>query len=667
MVGPSKSRGVPAVSLSPYNQSKDHKSSPKFRLNLTPGFALKREMNNSPLTTPDMNPDSPTTMTWSTFPRLVFSLAHPTFLPTSTSTTTILVSSITYTAAVFFFLYILYRALLPSPIPGIPFNPEAARSLLGDVPSMMRDERGPMDWLLDQGRRHRVPICQVFLRPFGKPFVVLSDFREAQDIMLRRKEWDRSDFSIDILSGQAPFHHINQKTGPVWKAHRMLLRDLMLPAFLNRVAAPNIYTSTMDLTKLWTAKERLAGGRPFSAEKDIFYASLDAVLEFSFGDAFPHRAIPPQMRLIEALLPTPHPPMSGNEAIEFASAAVDETIEATLHASVAMGDLVDSPFPRLSWWVRSKMPYQSWAIRTREKYLKEQVDRAVSRMRAHEMMMGDESWVRSAVELMMLRERTIADKEGRQPVYWSPSMRDEVIGFVVAGHDTTSTTVLWGLKFLSDDPHNQERLRSALHAAHPAAVGEGRMPSADEIAHTHVPFLEAYIEEVLRLGSTLPVLDRQTDRNTEILGHAVPKGTIVMMLNRGPSFTEPALDVNEALRSPTCKASGQARLAKQWDHEGMATFRPERWLTTDDVTDDSEGGAKEVYDSLAGPSLPFGVGTRGCFGRKLAYLKLRIIITLLVWEFRLKKCPVALSGYGAVETLTHKPRDCYVRLEKMKY
>jgi cytochrome P450 len=566
----------------------------------------------------------------------------------------------------------LYKYLLPKPIPGIPYNPEAVRCLLGDAPSMMRDERGPMDWLLDQGRRHSGPICQLFLRPFSKPFVLISDFREAQDVMLRRKEWDRSDYSIELLGGQAPYHHINQKTGPVWKAHRRLLQDLMMPAFLHRVAAPNIYASTLDLVELWTAKERLAGGRPFSAENDIFHASLDSVLEFSFGSAFPHRAIPPQQDLIESHLrlygqhpptnTTPRLPTTCHGAVEFASAPVHETIEATLHASIAMGDLMDSPFPRLSWWFKSKMPYQAWAIRTRNRYLKEQVTRAVQRMSDNETDLKNETWVRSAVDLMMLRERMFANKEGRQPIYWSPSIRDEVIGFIVAGHDTTSTTVLWGLKFLSDSQISQNKLRDALEAAHSNALEERRLPSAEEITRTNIPYLEAVIEEILRLANTLPVLDRQTSEDTELLGYHIPKGTILMMLNRGPSFTEPGFAVDEKLRSPTCRASGREKGVRQWPREGMDAFYPERWLVYDRH---DEGEATATYDSTAGPSLPFGLGTRGCFGRKLAYLELRIMITLLVWQFRLGKCSEALSGYGAVETLTHKPKDCYVRLERM--
>lgn len=184
------------------------------------------------------------------------------------------------------------------------------------------------------------------------------------------------------------------------------------------------------------------------------------------------------------------------------------------------------------------------------------------------------------------------------------------------------------------------------------------MPSAHEISRTQVPYLEAVIEEILRLANTLPILDRQTSRDTELLGHHIPKGTILMMLNRGPSFTEPGFAIDENLRSPTCRAAKRDRGMREWSHEEMDAFRPERWLTTDDY-------GRETHDQTAGPSIPFGLGTRGCFGRKLAYLELRIMITLLIWQFRLGQCPAELSGYGAVETLTHKPRQCYVQLEKL--
>ena len=40
--------------------------------------------------------------------------------------------------ATLFVLYLLYRAALPKPLEGIPYNQDAAGRLLGDVPEMMR-------------------------------------------------------------------------------------------------------------------------------------------------------------------------------------------------------------------------------------------------------------------------------------------------------------------------------------------------------------------------------------------------------------------------------------------------------------------------------------------------------------------------------------------------
>jgi cytochrome P450 len=85
----------------------------------------------------------------------------------------------------------------------------------------------------------------------------------------------------------------------------------------------------------------------------------------------------------------------------------------------------------------------------------------------------------------------------------------------------------------------------------------------------------------------------------------------------------------------------------------MDAFRPERWL-------DESGD----FDSQAGPTIPFGLGTRGCYGRRLAYLEMRIVITLLIWNFELQSCPKEVSSYDTKETLTLKPQQCYVRLRQ---
>lgn len=330
--------------------------------------------------------------------------------------------------------YALYRRLLPQPIPGIPYNPEAVNSLLGDIPAMIREnsDSSGAEWIVAQAKKHPGPLCQLFMQPLGKPFLLLSDYREAQDVMLRRSnEWDRSDWSIEMLSGVGASHHINMKAGPAWKAHRRLLQDLMTPAFLHTVAAPNIYDSVLGLIQLWDLKAEASGGHPFTALDDIYDAAMDAVISFSFGTAFPYRAVQTQLKSLqdggEEVLEKAREGAVDGYPIYFPRAAIHETIQATYKASKSIGEVLEFPRARFGWYWKKFVAAEREATRIRHGYIREQVDAGVERLqaRSHDEA-GGEDWVRSAVDLMLDRETKFAAKEGRQPVYWSPTMRDEV-------------------------------------------------------------------------------------------------------------------------------------------------------------------------------------------------------------------------------------------------
>ena len=104
---------------------------------------------------------------------------------------------------------------------------------------------------------------------------------------------------------------------------------------------------------------------------------------------------------------------------------------------------------------------------------------------------------------------------------------------------------------------------------------------------------------------------------------------------------------------------------RQWNDNDRALFVPERWLVPvrgGRNEADGEADTEVEFDPAAGPSLPFGLGVRGCFGRRLAYMELRILFTLIVWNFELQLCPAELSSYRAIDGLTHKPQQCFLRL-----
>jgi len=236
-------------------------------------------------------------------------------------------------------------------------------------------------------------------------------------------------------------------------------------------------------------------------------------------------------------------------------------------------------------------------------------------------------------------------------------MRFKLFTFIAGGHDNSASLCTWWVKFMAMHRRTQSRLRRELRAAHSAAAAEHRIPTIDEILDTQVPYLEAVVDETIRCSHIVPITAREALTDTVILGHAIPKGTHVYLVSNGPSFLEPALGVEESLRTPGARAAKDHYGA--WDASDITEFVPERWLRVRD--------GREVYDPLAGPQMAFGGGPRGCFGRKMVYLELRIVITLLTWSFELLDPGAELNTLETTESSTENPRDCNVRLRPIDF
>lgn len=177
-------------------------------------------------------------------------------------------------------IFWLYRKALPKPIPGIPHNKSNATRVLGDIPDALKwifKHNAILSWVVEQCRIHDSPVVQCFMRPFDKPWVVVSDFREAEDIMIRRsREFDRSAFFGDVFINVLGGCQVHMPTGNEWRAHRRLMNDTMSAAFLKGVVGPQVYSTASLTVELWKQKARLSKGRPFSASRDIFKGEFPA-------------------------------------------------------------------------------------------------------------------------------------------------------------------------------------------------------------------------------------------------------------------------------------------------------------------------------------------------------------------------------------------------------
>jgi len=373
-------------------------------------------------------------------------------------------------------------------------------------------------------------------------------------------------------------------------------------------------------------------------------------LSFVFDRHFEHTALGPQIEAISQLSPSSVVIGPRGEA-KFKEAPLHEFIDALYKTVDAIDVVTKSMSPNFAMWCMRQTPRWKQLTAAKRRVVKEQIQGALERLDAK----GATSENRTAIEHMLTRERKNAEKQGRKPDYYNQTMVDEIAGQFIAGLHTTSTTIAWTFIYMTRLPDIQAKLRDSMHTVYATAHAEKRAPTLAEMTKSRVPYLEAVLEEALRLHATS--VARQAIRDTELLGHRIPKGTNVIVIANGPGFHAPSLPVNTALRSETAKNTG-------WNETGdMKAFDPERWLVHKEGSEDANGAE---FDANAAPQIAFGMGPRSCWGRRLAYLELRIVITLVIWNFDLLAVPPALADPKASYGIVHRADQCCLKLRSRR-
>jgi cytochrome P450 len=193
------------------------------------------------------------------------------------------------------------------------------------------------------------------------------------------------------------------------------------------------------------------------------------------------------------------------------------------------------------------------------------IDDAIERFRAD----GD-----SPAELIRLLVETRDAATGQS--LSDEAIRDELLVFLIAGHDTTSTTLTYALWELGRNAEMQERVADEV-----LALGD-RPLTVDDVAA--LPYTTQVVHEALRLCPPAPAIGRMTMRDTVVDGYRVPAGTNVVVgvyaLQRDPEL---------------------------WDAPNR--FDPDRF-----TAERSHGRNRWQF-------LPFGGGPRACIGDHFAMLE----------------------------------------------
>lgn len=152
---------------------------------------------------------------------------------------------------------------------------------------------------------------------------------------------------------------------------------------------------------------------------------------------------------------------------------------------------------------------------------------------------------------------------------------------------------------LASNQATQAHLRKYLRSAFPDSSSSSQ-PNVSDILNANIPYLDAVLEEVLRLSNTVPLLVRVATVDTTVLGHQISAGTHIGM---NAQFST-QYDVSEALRSQSCQAAWVKAGARTFVDSDLSSFWPERWI-------DDQG----KFNPKALTKLAFSLGQRGCFGK----------------------------------------------------
>jgi cytochrome P450 len=150
-------------------------------------------------------------------------------------------------------------------------------------------------------------------------------------------------------------------------------------------------------------------------------------------------------------------------------------------------------------------------------------------------------------------------------------LRDQLMTLLLAGHETTATALAWAFDLLFRAPDKLRRLREE--------VDDGR----------HA-YLDAVIEETLRIRPVVPFVGRQLRNGAELGGYQLPAETVVM----------PAIYLTHT-RSDL--------------YPDPYAFVPERFLDS----------GTETYSWI-----PFGGGTRRCIGGTFAQFEMRVVLATIL-------------------------------------
>ncbi|CAL1275672.1 unnamed protein product [Larinioides sclopetarius] len=225
------------------------------------------------------------------------------------------------------------------------------------------------------------------------------------------------------------------------------------------------------------------------------------------------------------------------------------------------------------------------------KYIKigEDFTRSVIQKRKEKYLRGDmkigESKRSSLMDVLM--EHHLQTKD-----FSEEDIREELITFLIAGHDTTATSITWALYLIGLHPDVQAKIHKELDLV----FGDDleRPVTMDDIKN--LKYLECVFKESDRLYPAAPFFARDLSDDANISGYFIPKGSTCLVLSHYLHRDEDVFPNAEV-------------------------FDPYRFLPGNSTN-------RHHYSYV-----PFSAGPRNCIGQRFATMEMKVIVSSLLRQF----------------------------------
>ncbi|CAF1547533.1 unnamed protein product [Didymodactylos carnosus] len=247
-------------------------------------------------------------------------------------------------------------------------------------------------------------------------------------------------------------------------------------------------------------------------------------------------------------------------------------------------------------------------------------------------MRSDEAKQRVDLLQLMLEAAShdnIEDSLGDEQSVPKKLTHDEIIAnvvlFMVAGYETTSTSLAYSTYILANHPDIQRKLQEEIDQNYRDDV-DTQNPDYNFVNNMH--YMDLFIREVLRMYPiAASVINRQCMTETDVCGYKIAKDAVVQV------------DVYALHYDP-----------ELWGPEDPNEFCPERH---------SVKRHPMAY-------MPFGGGPRNCVGIRFALVEMKILLIRLLKHYTIVKDDQLEKNFNITEIAVIAPEEVWVRIEKRK-